>query len=418
MQAVGLSPNDDWAAFFQHLFKTYSPTQPLVSGLAAIMRGSLTSAQQPATTTSALLVQMATALYSIFETRDALMAFLNKEFPDQAAKLSKEGTYGETLSELAILFERQGQTETLIGRALAHQPDNLLLQEIQKQLTMAVSDAPEEAKGLRAVVEGERGIAISGDVLGATLSTRGSFHIAGDVIGSTINLLSRTIPHEEFDTLPKAMPPFTTADPPGQVWAPPELVFNWALGLRLAMRAVCLVEGSAAMGTGFLAAPNLLLYATGSPRDASHKSLSGTRFRFDYCHAPDGSLGKPTVYILAGDWQAAINENLGYILFRLEGSPGTDLVPGENVPRGWLTLTHGAGRGGPESVPPAPWIGRTTNAGVRLGTTFDRGWDRARDAVRHVRGRGWRSPVLQRSLAGGGCSHRHQRKDLRLPGHH
>jgi len=77
--------------------------------------------------------------------------------------------------------------------------------------------------------------------------------------------------------------------------------------------------------------------------DLERVSLNGSivaRARFDYYHAPDGSRANPTIYRFADDWLAAQGKRYlaNYALVRLEGNPGTDLVPGEGVPRGWLPL--------------------------------------------------------------------------------
>jgi tetratricopeptide (TPR) repeat protein len=347
MQAAGLMQTNEWAEFFRRLFKTYTPTQPLVSGLVGLVRTTLIGAQQPATETSALLQQTVTALFSAFETLEELQAFLKEEFPNAAAGLTVAASYHETLLELATVFERQGQTETLIARALTHQPDNSLLHALQQQLQMVTDDAPAAssppivggdrvvggrdvvASGTLKEVVGGRDVVISGSI-------KGSVIVGRDIVYHNFN---RSILREQLNVLPKTMPPFSTAAPADRVWVPPELVFNWALGMRLAMRAVCLVEAAQAMGTAFLVAPNLLLYATGQRGKAPWNNWREVRFRFDHHHVPDGSLGNPTVYIPAEDWLAAWNEDLGYTLVRLEGMPGMDLVPGEGVPRGWLSLT-------------------------------------------------------------------------------
>jgi hypothetical protein len=343
MQAVGVTQANDWAAYFRRLFDTYKPTQQLISALVGLMRTTLISGQQPATATSALQQQTATALFSAFETRDELLVFLKQEFPDCIARLNHAAIYSDLLGNVVTIFEHDGQTEALVARALAHQPDNTLLLALQQQLVAAVADSSAPRGTLS--VEGDKGVGVTlnGNIHDSILSTSGPLQISGNIHDTIFNIFNRSIPREQLDTLPKAMPPFSTTPPPDQLCAAPELVFNWALGMRQAMRAVCLVEGTQAIGTGFLVAPNLLLYALGG----SHTmDFSGVRFRFDHHHAPDGALSQPTVYVPAGDPVAlhkvfgySDNIPLGAFLVLLEGMPGTDLVPGENVPRGWLSLS-------------------------------------------------------------------------------
>jgi hypothetical protein len=275
-------------------------------------------------------------LFSAFETRDELLAFLKEEFPDETARLDLAGTFNDLLINVATLFERQGQTETLIERALGRRPDNTSLQSLKQKLSTAagIGAAQDFAVG-----SDSASVYISGDVRGGEITSSGNVVIGGDVRGTFTHVHRRSVPREELDALPKVMPPFSIEMPQEPVLAPPELVLNWALGMRQAMRAVCLVEASEAMGTGFLVAPDLLLYGGDLGGLSTSNDSHAPRFRFDYCHAPDGSLGRPTVYVPADEWLVASRRNPNYTLIRLEGAPGTDMVPGENVPRGWLSLT-------------------------------------------------------------------------------
>jgi hypothetical protein len=107
-----------------------------------------------------------------------------------------------------------------------------------------------------------------------------------------------------------------------------------------------------------LVAPDLLLIPSWiTTREADRRKWEQgiKQAKFDDLEAPNGSAGAPTVYRFADDWLVAKNDTgfgfegnvpLGYILARLKDSPGDDLVPGENVVRGWLSLT-------PEPVSPS-----------------------------------------------------------------
>jgi len=350
MQSIGLTLTDGWARFFAQLFQANTLTQPVVSRLCELIRLALTGAQQTQTATSALVAQVATALLSAFETRDELMAFLQAEFPEHVSNIASMTTFNDAMVNVATLFERQGQTEKLIERALVHQPDNALLKTLHEQLSNVVSRESISGSYASTTLVGGADITVEGDVISGNIvtsggnfvgrdfisgnvSTSGGSFVGRDFINSTVHIFNRSVSQEELKGLPKSAPPFTIGDPSQPVLAAPELVFNWALGMRQAMRSVCLLEASNAIGTGFLVAPNLLFYPSYS------KEWRGVRARFDHCHLPDGSLGSSTVYVLAEDGLVMTSKDLGYSLLRLEGTPGTDLVPGENVSRGWLSLT-------------------------------------------------------------------------------
>ena len=137
--------------------------------------------------------------------------------------------------------------------------------------------------------------------------------------------------------------------PPGigrgerQAWAAPEAIYSWAVRLREVARAVCKIETGHSAGTGFLVGPDLLLtnrHVVGEDGgDPAQRSamLAAARFRFDY---QDGfgaaAVRQGTVYKLAGEPVVDEDETLDFVLLRLDGTPGADLVPGEDVRRGWL----------------------------------------------------------------------------------
>jgi hypothetical protein len=337
MQAAGLTSAGDWPGFFQQLLGMFAPTQAFVSGLVALIRATLANSQPQATVTTALLDQTARALYSEFETRDEMVAFLTEEFPGEVDRLpNRASTYNEMLYEVVRLFEREGKTEELVARALAREPENTLLESLHQQLKLAVGGGSNVAQALS--VGGQKSVAIGGNIVGGTIYTGDStvVNVQGNIVGTTVYTVSRYLPREELDRLPKMIPFSEGPD----VMTPPEFVFNWALGMRQAMQAVCLAEAHNSMGTAFLVAPDLLLFGW-----SGGKMMSGLRFRFDYSHTPDGSPRHPTIYVPARDWEVAQvtimlgPEELHFGLVRLEGAPGSDLVPGENVPRGWLSLT-------------------------------------------------------------------------------
>ena len=96
-------------------------------------------------------------------------------------------------------------------------------------------------------------------------------------------------------------------------------------------RAVCLVETAQGSCTGFLVAPNLVLTVRWSNGD---NVVVG-------CWSPVSVRRSIRISAETNGWVvlAAEDKELGYTLLRLDGTPGTDLVPGENVTRDWLALT-------------------------------------------------------------------------------
>ncbi len=350
MAALEAPRSDDWPDFFQRLFALHAPAQSFVSGLVTLLRGSPATGSQPGTLTAALLDQVARGLFNSFETHDSLMTFLQAEFPDEVGKLpAGDSTYNNTLLSVATLFERQGKTEALIDRVLKQQPDNEALRALQQQLAVAGGE-----KGATDVTDAGS-VNVPGNFAG-TISAYGSTVNIGGSFTGTILTVNRSMPREELDALPKTMP-LNSLDPIGPVWAAPELIFNWALGMRQAMRAVCKVEAAETICTGFLVAPDLLLipsWITTREADRRNWEQGIKQARFDDLEAPNGAAGAPTVYRFADDWLVAMNDtgfgieygtSLGYMLARLKDSPGDDLVPGENLVRGWLSLT-------PEPVTP------------------------------------------------------------------
>jgi hypothetical protein len=133
--------------------------------------------------------------------------------------------------------------------------------------------------------------------------------------------------------LPKTLPAFAGPNASGQYWAAPELVFNWAMAMRHTMHCVCLVEAQDTSVTGFLVGPDLVLCA--SRIAAPSADWRSVRAKFDHHHTPAGTLASPTIYPVV----EAVTSSDDYTLLRLDGTPGANLVPEEQVQRGWLTLS-------------------------------------------------------------------------------
>jgi len=225
MRTAGLAPSANWESFFEWFFKGYTPTQRLVSALTGLVHDALMGAGRSQTAMSTVVEQVATALFSAFERRDGLMDFLQREFPAIVGEVAPEATYRETLTNIASVLERQGQTEHLIERALAHQPDNSLLKALRQQIAAA-------APTVETAEPGRYDIHIGQVAEGARIFIGDSY--------ARSPTFSR-LPREQLDALPKSMP-IPSIDRKHGDTALPELVFNWALGMRQAMQAVCQVE--------------------------------------------------------------------------------------------------------------------------------------------------------------------------------
>jgi hypothetical protein len=303
-QAAAITPPGNWEALLQAVFAALPPTQPFVSGLVALLRASLVGGHEASSETTALAQQVATALHSAFPDRHALTAFLAAEFPQAAAQLNLASSYSDVLAALAITAERQGQTETLVARALAHAPGNTLLRALQTRLTAAVAPMPPD---IPSVLGG-----------GGTDEAEHVSSAAQPSVAGVRYALERT---------KDAGLESTGAS-------------SWALGLRRAMRAVCRVERASTTATGFLVGPSLMLVALDEPLDATRdaEEWRRARFSFDYFEEQSKGSAPPTVYVLSEHWLAASNSSAGYALLRLDGAPGRAAVAGTEGERGWLTL--------------------------------------------------------------------------------
>ncbi len=139
--------------------------------------------------------------------------------------------------------------------------------------------------------------------------------------------------------------------PPGMIrtgpgsFVRPEMVFAWAERMREVSREICRVETGQGMATGFLISPNLVMTAAQvlpeSQKDSAGARPDAMRFRFDYQYERDGvTLRQPSIYSLAEDWlvdyERGSEDGYHFALLRLDGTPGSDLAPGQDKRRGWL----------------------------------------------------------------------------------
>jgi hypothetical protein len=132
---------------------------------------------------------------------------------------------------------------------------------------------------------------------------------------------------------------------------------QWRKRLEQVEHQVCRIEiDSRPTGTGFLVGPGLVLSAFHVLKDVIEgmQAAGQVLVRFDHKQAADGvSVLGGTGYRLAADWLLASSppskidlerdpksgdpsdDELDFVLFRLEGEPGMEVIAGE--PRSWIT---------------------------------------------------------------------------------
>ena len=115
-------------------------------------------------------------------------------------------------------------TEALVERASVRNPDSPALEYLRQRLASLANAATVS-----------EGVVVGGDLISGNIVTSGGVAV-GDAISSNITVFSRSVPREHLDALPKALPVNSGSRARASLPAP-ELVFNWALGMRQAMRA-------------------------------------------------------------------------------------------------------------------------------------------------------------------------------------
>ena len=306
---------DTLLAALQSLTRQFTPAPDVVRAIVQILKSKAPSTRGRHLT-GELFDEVRTALFTVFDNRQALAGMVADMLHADLEQIAGAEIYMDVLYNLVEWAEDNDRMEDLISAALERAP-----KEVQSSLSEILISFQQARPQPEAVpIQGAR-----------------------EAEPATSRGLAPVMQRD-----PSIDPPPGTIRSGEGAFVRPEMVYNWAVRMREAAWAVCRVETGVGMGTGFLVAPNLLLTAAHVIMDIGEKDVSArsgnARFRFDYQHERDGiTVKEGTIYTLAEDWLVDYELDSDarggeFAMVRLEGTPGSDLMQGESVRRGWLDL--------------------------------------------------------------------------------